>query len=340
MFLTENGKLQILFDEEAVSGEATLEQEAEESTEELESTETETLEAEGSEVETEQTPEETEEEVKLEFYDGRFRSVSELEKAYGESSKEAIKLKRERDDFERRLQKLETTPETPQEAETPKGPEIDDEEVEQIYLDKGLSAAIGYVNSKRDQALEVQNFETKSKELVSEAESFNQGAAFGRARELLYERAKASGNTLLAEKYSDDKYMPSIEEIEEIPEVAKQWMSEAEFVAQNFVKPIILNGRVITEKGKLPEKAFTYAARMLNYENDIKKATINAAEDTAAAISQEGVPKAKILTPTGDNKATPKVKFTESDDESTAQEKASQLSDEELDAEMARRGLA
>lgn len=342
-----NEKPQILFDEDNVSGEATIETpETEESIEENteESTTNEEVDLEEySEDEIDQALEElsTDEEIKPKFYDGRFESVDELEKAYAESSKEAMKLKRERDELKRQIEESSTQQKVvePEEENLKENLWFDPEEYENIYWDEGIGKAELYKEKCRNQYLQETQYKSNAENMTKEAEDFNRQLTLGRARELLLEKAKTSGNELLIEKYSNNEYLPAIEEIESHDEVYNQWIKEADYVAKKFLKPLIIGDRVVSQKGKLDKDAYEIAKRALNYEQAIKTATINAAEDTAKAVSQEGVPNAKIGTPTGGNKATPKVIISKDDDEYEAREKAKKLSTEELKAEAEKRGI-
>lgn len=290
-----------------------------------------------SEYETEPVDEQEPEKL----YAGKYRSPEELEKGYlehqkltGRQSQELAELRKFKEEAERLVSPTAQTQTDTEEKTKVEELGLDKEKLEELFYEDP-AAAIAYALEQREQHLKHQTQQQEITQREQEAETFNRDLALSRARELLYEDAKARGERNLMDKYADEGYRPVLEEIEANKAVFDQFNAEAEYVIRRFARQEIkLGENVLSPKGKYHPDVFREAFKALNYDKAIENTRIETAETTAQAI-KEAKPGAKVLTPTGASKADVKVKWTGNEDAQEAYQKAKNLTDEDLEAVLA-----
>jgi len=268
-----------------------------------------------------------------------------LQERYKNSSQEGIKLSQELKSLKEELESLkskgaavfgkEEEPEPEIDTNTP----FDKDEYDRLYIDEGPAAAYLYAQQQIQAQQQNEQITQTIQEQEAQSEQFNREIAMGRARELLLQEAQKAKDDELINKYKDDKYVVTVEELEKNKAAFEQWNKEAQYVIDYFKRaPIKINGEVKSYKGKYPADAFKQAYRALNYDNDIERTQIETAESTAELVAGSS-PKVTTMTPSGPATADRKVKFTGSESEYEARLKARQVSDEDLDRELQKRGL-
>jgi hypothetical protein len=209
------------------------------------------------------------------------------------------------------------------------------EEYDRLFYDESPAVAARYAQKVEAQIQEVRTERAVLEREIKEASEHNSGLALSRARELLYQSAQATGNKKLMDKYGNDSYRPSLEEIEANDDVYQRFVKEAQYVEEMYQRqPIKRGDKVLSPEGKYNPNVFRDAYRALYYDDDVDKAKISTAEQLANDINKNNRTGPTILQPEPHSKASAGVQWTGNEDSWEAARKAEAIDPDALEAEL------
>lgn len=267
------------------------------------------------------------------LFAGKYKSAEDLESAFtelqgllGTRGTEYEQLEQKYTELEGKIQGLTTKPEETVEPEYP----FDKEKFEDLMLEGRYADAQLYaIEAAQAKSSEANTAERVNGE-VAEAKEYNVALGRARAREVLLESAKAGKDVELEKKYSDKDYIPV--ETDFTPAQLASLTTDYDWIKKNLgSRPIMVGDKVVSYEGKWPDDAYAIANLVLNKEQIFREQQIQTHEETARAISTDK-PSARVLTPTGEEKAEVGFALDGTESEIDAYEKALGATEEELEA--------